>query len=759
MRRARKNQKQQMMLTLGLGGGCAVVAALIYLASISQSPQENNHQKATSPQEQPVTEEQPVTAVLVETPPPAPSPTTPEQPTENPATPTPPTTPPPTVAVVETPTEETIPTPAPEEKEAEVAKVEPEETANPTPPPEPMPEVEEEAIAKTLLINAKPITLVGIESTREDATNRRRQLMEQAADDKQWSVYQPLLKKSLEADFLKIKPGHGVSEFKEVWKNPTYYQALLQWNTLHLFPPHTIASSVKDSYYANFFVWILENNEAMEQLLLTMEPEDDPAKVLKFLSDAHMNSEDKYEKYFNLALACAVVFDEDMDIPNIVGEMDPDFYHSVDPMERYLWYIEQNDKGQLEAAIDRMSARDLVWVVCAPVDKSELEWAVKKVRLRRKSWGRAYGKIEYLMERAVEGLNPYKEYSFAELEEEGGICGDQTYYTVNTARANGIPAIGLSGETSRGGHAWAAIKTEPDEWDTSIGRIDGASKGQARNPQTGQNITEQEILLWNDRDHKSESVTLGIARHLWLARLLAETKHKEQRIAANKIAHKVGETFPETWVAIYKMLEDETTMSGDPKKPDNLDEWESFVSDMRREFRENPRFMALAAKAEQKYIFPYIDENDARRALYRERRQIERYSAEQVDLIAKSVKREADLIAKSGEKDADKEVCQLYDKALRNHGANITGFKIMANDYFNHFSDDKDMAPKVVRDIELAYKRVIDSGDKEYFRAKTEAGILEMICEFYRACGEEKRAEMLEKRQKRDMERAKRGAL
>ena len=48
------------------------------------------------------------------------------------------------------------------------------------------------------------------------------------------------------------------------------------------------------------------------------------------------------------------------------------------------------------------------------------------------------------------------------------------------------------------------------------------------------------------------------------------------------------------------------------------------------------------------YIFPYGEEGDAKRALLRERRRIERDSGEQKDLIAGSLKREADLIHKRG---------------------------------------------------------------------------------------------------------------
>jgi transglutaminase-like putative cysteine protease len=109
--------------------------------------------------------------------------------------------------------------------------------------------------------------------------------------------------------------------------------------------------------------------------------------------------------------------------------------------------------------------------------------------------------INYLMERAVKGLDPYEEYSFSQILKEGGICGDQSYFCVNTARSQGIPAMTISGETSLGGHAWAAVKVETDTWSTEVGRVGGASKGQANNPQTGRTVTEQEVQSWNDRSH------------------------------------------------------------------------------------------------------------------------------------------------------------------------------------------------------------------------------------------------------------------
>ncbi len=497
----------------------------------------------------------------------------------------------------------------------------------------------------------------------------------------------------------------------------------------------------------------------MEELLLTIQPADEGESVLKFLLEAWVANTENYEKYFPLAVACAVVFENPVAIPHPIGESGSVTESKVKPMERYRWYVEKNEKGKLAAPVHHATARDLIWVVCAPVSTSELEWAIRKMSGNRKNWGENYGKVEYLMERAVNGENPYKEYSFAEILKHGGICGDQSYFCVNTARAQGIPAMILSGETSLGGHAWAGMKFGSGEWTTGIGRVGGVSKGETRNPQSGKSITEQEILQWNDRQHQSPAITLNVWRHLWLADLFSATGQDKNHAETVRLANRLGTSFTETWQALYALLERGMQLTGDPAVPSNLDEWKAFASDMRREFKDNPRMTELAAKAEMEYIFPYGDDGDAKRTLLRERRRIERDSSEQADLIAGSLKREADLIHKLGGPDVKRDISRLYDRALRDYGGSITGFKIMAGDYFNFMKDDPESARKAARDVELAFKRVVETGTTEWFRANTESSIYRMICSYYRTAGDKARADMLEKRYETLLRRSKRSAL
>jgi hypothetical protein len=310
-----------------------------------------------------------------------------------------------------------------------------------------------------------------------------------------------------------------------------------------------------------------------------------------------------------------------------------------------------------------------------------------------------------------------------------------------------------------GGHAWAGLKIDSNTWTTSTGRVSGASKGQAENPQTGGSITEQEILHWNERQLQSPAITLNVWRHLWLSDFLSDIGEEEKQRETVRLANRIGQSFTETWQALYKVLQGETKLTGEPLAPDNLDEWKGFASDVRREFKDNPRMAGIAAKAESEYIFPYIEEGEARRGLSRERRRIDRDSGEQADLIAASLKREADLLNKRGGPDAKRDIARLYDRGLRDHGSSVTAFRIMAEDYFSFMRNDPTNARAAARDIELAFKRVLETGTEDWFRANTEISIYRMICGYYRVAGDSRRADMLEKRLEVLQRRSKRGAL
>lgn len=638
--------------------------------------------------------------------------------------------------------------------------------------PDPTPQPEEISP-----LDSATLILVGKEASSTTELKKDAEFIDRACYYGEWTQYRALLVRSLTEAFQESKSrlGRSSSRYDNLWSEQRYYNALLRWKVLSLFPDEVTNQTVELNGGPEMMTWLLSNNQAMEEVALTLHENDNKEDVFKFLCQVWSNEKFTYQeeefnqgdaneleeiipKYFNLALACAVVFDK-----NITYKSASSGTPSVDGMLRYHWYRKKNEGGLLEGDIHKASAKDLTFVVCSPVSTEELEWALREYRsARRKNIGKAFSDVEYLMERAVEGLNPYTEYTLQEILKEGGICGDQTYFCVNVARAAGIPAFGLSGLTNNGGHAWASVKIEDDEWSTKIGRIAGVSKGKGRNPQTGESITEQEVWLWSEPKVASRTNTIKVFRHFWIADFFTAISDTPENNEAITIANEIGQEFPITWARAYEVMLTKEELISTPKLSSTLAVWKDFVKDLKHEFRENPRMASLSTIIEDKHIFPHSDIADVRRELARLRRRNNSNASEQTDLMTASLERESELILqtfKDDQEQALEEIHQLYSRSLREYGGSMSGFKEMISYYFSVMKADEKRGKNSVRSIELAFNRVVNTDSDDWFRKETEVGIHRQIAQMYREVGEEKRATIMEKRLDREMEKAKRKAL
>ncbi len=659
-------------------------------------------------------------------------------------------------------------------------KIKPQEIATKIKIPEPpkiepvKPEVKPEKVSP---LETAILTLVGNEADSSNELKKDAEYLEYASYNGEWANYRAMLNRSLTEAYSQTesKLSKNNARYEYLWREPRFYSALLRWKMLGLFPTKVTDQTKSRSGAAEMMKWLLTHDQALEEVILTLHKKDKPDLVFEFLSKVWTNKPFVYQekplnkgdandlekiipKYFNLALACAVVFDEQIDYknPNTDGS-------NIDGMLRYHWYRSKNEGGLLEGDIHNASAKDLTFVVCSPVSTEELEWALSEYRSkRRKSMGQPFSDIKYLMERAVEGLDPYEEYTLPEILKEGGICGDQTYFCVNTARAAGIPAFGLSGLTDSGGHAWACVKLDKDEWSTETGRIAGVSEGKGDDLQTGESISEQAVWHWSEPKVASRTNTIEVFRHLWLADYFTESYHTQEVSPAINVAHSTGQMFPLTWQYAYQQMLSQGELIATPELPATLTIWKDFVKNLKHEFRKNPRIGSLAAVIEDKHIFPHSDIDDVRRDLARLRRRDSKNAAEQADLMTSSLKREAELILKSTSYDPDKaleEIHQLYTRSFRDYGNSLTGFRDIMFHYFSLMKDDKERAEDSVQAIERAFDRMIDKGSEDWFRKQEEISIYREIAKMYHEIGETKRAASIEKRLARDEKNSGRKAL
>jgi hypothetical protein len=593
----------------------------------------------------------------------------------------------------------------------------------------------------------EPLVLDVVASRRPEQIQRRERLLRTTVAEGKWGDYLDLLRRSMAIEFKKSFSFDQPQSYDRYLGNPTFYTALVQHAVITMLPGDA-RNMIQD--YENdreFFLWLLTSTEALEDWQLAVRPEDQINNALKNWAVMQHESPDARVKYRALALACALVFDREFK-PEWNGET-----LSLSAALRFNDYKRWDESGVLETNLKAMDPRDLTWVVNAPVPDSEIEWARNNVRLKQREWGRAYGMVPYDMEKAVTGKQkkPYDSYTFEEILEKGGVCGDRTYFGVNTARAFGIPAAEISGDGPMGGHAWMRWKADDYTW-MEDGRIGGYGAGRARDPQTGKTISELEFARRSDRRANSEKLNTRAYRFLWLAQLhdaLGDKKHADNAIEYALAANRNNS---ELWEA--KLTHWSRTRRDAP-----VEEWRRFIDSWKHEFANDAELIATARKAEEQFIFPRQDAKLAMREMRSDLRDLDNRRSgppPTAEEIADLYQRQAQEFSK--EKNIAG-VRSVYHRAFREHAEDPAAFKRMARDYFTLVRGNADAMVDAAREIESAFERHVESRDLNWFVTGSQNSALQVVADCWKEAGQPERAERMVKEIERRTKRSKREAL
>jgi len=565
-----------------------------------------------------------------------------------------------------------------------------------------------------------------------------------AIDNRRFEGLATLLEKEIVQSVSKQKE-ISAQELRELLKNPVWCHALNVDTMIHLLSSGELDQLVgANQRSGEFYYWIFTTPEALAQFLYNVKPQDHVRKAMLIWQDIWDSEKDAKirDKYLNLAIACALVFDSG----NITPKTDT---AEIRSLPRYTLFRENAERKRLKTVLSKMEVADLVWVVDVPLTDSEIEWALRKANFSRRRWGRAYGHIEYLMERAVNGLNPYDEYSLAQIEKHGGICGDQTYFSVNTAKANGIPAAGVTGSGDRGGHAWLAYKPNKDEWDTTTGRYENYSNGTSRNAQTNQRISEFDFMLMSDRKMKSSRV-MEAHTLLRFASVLELAGHDRVGIRQTfEEVLKIAPLLPKAWMAYIAFLEKE-----DPALTQV--EWQSVIDTIERTFKKHPTMWLTARELTKKHIWKYLDDEQIAKTQSRYRSEIARKFPTRTDLIRDLIREQVETVNKQND---FQKMRSFYRQTLRLFGEDSLNFKLISQLYFNSGKKYSENRKQVCDDIESYFSRHVDTESGDFFKAKTEIGMLKMIANYYGEIGEDRKAAKYKKEADRRMKKGKRSAL
>jgi hypothetical protein len=268
--------------------------------------------------------------------------------------------------------------------------------------------------------------------------------------------------------------------------------------------------------------WILGSDERLHVLVGTLTPADNPSGVVQVLEKLYVHDPDGCDEFYDLVMALAVVLDNPKR-PRMHRQMGKDLLpYNPDPVWRYDYFKELYSTGTSKIDYEELSVRELVFVVQTPVPLSELEWARESADGKLVEWGEKYRSIVYSHERLDSSRYIWDQgtYTLAAIRRRGGICVDQAYYSVLTARAFGIPSIYFSGAGNSANHAWFAFMERPGEWQLDIGRYGGSyTTGYAIHPQTRKQMTDHDVEYTCERSLQSEkadqaAVNLTIAEVL-----------------------------------------------------------------------------------------------------------------------------------------------------------------------------------------------------------------------------------------------------
>ena len=271
----------------------------------------------------------------------------------------------------------------------------------------------------------------------------------------------------------------------------------------------------KDSEFAH---WLLDSDTHLTDLCDNVEPQDNIPAALALLQSLCHHDPKERDKYFNLIVALALVWDQERPKPHFQmgNKVLP---YQTDICARYDYFkalYSDSAKKKAKISYSKLLISDFTFVVDTPMPISELEWARDNVKGTAASWGKRYAEIKYDHPRLNGGVFAWPsnqgEYSLSSILKYGGICIDQAYYSAMTARANGIPCLFFTGEGRRGGHAWFGYMKAVGKWELDVGRYayDNYAVGQALNPQTNQKMTDHDVEFACNRIFRDEKFDAAV---------------------------------------------------------------------------------------------------------------------------------------------------------------------------------------------------------------------------------------------------------
>jgi hypothetical protein len=245
---------------------------------------------------------------------------------------------------------------------------------------------------------------------------------------------------------------------------------------------------------------LLSAKQTLPRLLAnSLAPEDDGAKALELLCRIAEAHPEKVYEYPELAVAMAVVFDEEFPEgwPHPFAEKKLVVAGDLEVERRFAFYVQTHEAGGMMIDPRELSVKELSFLVDSILAFNELKY-VQQVNLKSPDYlAGLYQAIEYDYGRSTSGQFqwPHATYGWGHMGPTGGICADQAFFISQTGKAKGVPTILFMGQGRSGGHAWVGYLKERADWNLDGVRSSSEKYpvGVTYDPQTWRRMTDTQL--------------------------------------------------------------------------------------------------------------------------------------------------------------------------------------------------------------------------------------------------------------------------
>lgn len=440
-------------------------------------------------------------------------------------------------------------------------------------------------------------------------------------------------------------------------------------------------------------------------------------------------------KYLNLAVACSLL---SPGVANSQGMLRNPKEPILTVPQVYNYFREMDAKKKLLTDIKKMDVTNLLYVVDVRLPRSEFDWVMDNMSYSQANWGDAYASVRYLMERATQNKDPYTTYTFAEIRKEGGVCRDQAYFAANTAKCKGIPAVYITGDGDRGGHAWIASLVDKITW-KQTGSY-GYKTGRFTNPCSGRAHHESVLLNQTKKttDDKLQAAYDGMLLSDYLVRsgCVAE---------ARGTARFVTNAFPTMTAAWTNRV---AVLGHDKEKLPAVAEWRKICNTLMQQGRKNPELIDIAAEIENDYLLEGKSESAKKSAMKRSISKLKKSAGDgRSDLVLDAIYRQAELLADA--KDW-RGLARFYKDNLKDNTSRGDVFESLLHQYMGFLEKGEDSVPAsawttLAKDAETIFNKHVLSGGGDFFKVKKETAIMNLIATAYEQSGNAKDAKKAKK--------------